>query len=127
MKYFLCEVCGNLVGLINEGGGELVCCGEPMKELKPKSTEEGTEKHLPVVTKDGNKIKVNVGSIPHPMTAEHHIDWISLVYNNKMEIAKLDPTASPEATFDIDGDFEYIEVYAYCNIHGLWKIKIESL
>lgn len=127
MKYFICEICGNLVGLITEGGGELVCCGEPMKELKTKTTDEGNEKHLPVVTKDGSKIQVNVGSIPHPMTEEHHIEWISIFYNNKMQMVKLDPTSKPEATFNVEEEYSDIEVYSYCNIHGLWQIKIESL
>lgn len=124
MKYFICEICGNLIGLITEGGGELVCCGEKMKELTPKSTEEGNEKHLPVITKDNFKIKVNVGSIPHPMTEEHHIEWISIFYNNKMQMIKLVPTSVPEVIFQVAEDFDYIEVYSYCNIHGLWKIKI---
>lgn len=127
MKYFLCEICGNLVALIDEGGGELVCCGEPMKELVPKSNDVGTEKHLPVVTKEGNKITVNVGSVEHPMTPEHYIEWISILYNNKTQLVKLEPVSKPTATFTVEEEFEFIEIYSYCNVHGLWKIKVESL
>jgi superoxide reductase len=121
MKYFLCNVCGNLVGLINEGGGKLVCCGEPMTELVPKTIDAGSEKHVPVVTVEGSKVTVKVGSIEHPMTEEHHIDWISIYYNETIQVVKLDPVSKPEATFEVSGNIGTIEVYSYCNIHGLWK------
>lgn len=125
MKYFLCEICGNLVELINVGGGELVCCGEPMTELVPKTIDSGTEKHLPVVTIDGTKVNIKVGSNKHPMTEEHYIDWISIYYNNKTQRAKLNHTDKPEVTFEVDEEFDTLEVYSYCNIHGLWKTEFK--
>ena len=126
MKYFLCNICGNLVELITIGGGELVCCGEPMTELIPKSVDVGSEKHLPVLTINGNKVNVKVGSVMHPMTEEHYIDWISIFYNGKMQRVKLDHTTDPEATFEVDEEYEKIEVYSYCNIHGLWKTEYKK-
>lgn len=121
MKFFKCNVCGNFVELINEGGGELVCCGEPMEELKPKTSDEGMEKHVPVVSKEDNKVTIEIGSVPHPMTEAHHIEWIIVKYNNKIERAKLKHDGEPVATFVIDEDVKEMEVYEYCNIHGLWK------
>lgn len=127
MKYFVCEICGNLVELIEEGGGELVCCGQPMKELKAKTNDEGNEKHLPVISDEGSKIYVKVGSIEHPMTEEHHIEWIAIYYNNKTQKIKLDHNSKPEAIFEITENYDSIQVYSYCNIHGLWKTEIKKL
>ncbi len=123
MKYFICEICGNLVELINEGGGELVCCGEAMTEIKARTTDEGTEKHLPIVQKNDSEVIVKIGSVEHPMTEEHHIEWISIHYNNKTQRIKLNPISKAEVTFKINGDIEKMEVYSYCNIHGLWKTE----
>lgn len=121
MRFFRCNICGNLIELINIGGGELVCCGEPMEELIPKTEDEGMEKHLPVVEQEGNQVTVKVGSIAHPMSEAHYIQWITIAYNNKVQHAKLKYTDEPQATFIIDEDVSEIEVYEYCNIHGLWK------
>ncbi len=123
MKYYLCEVCGNLVELIEEGGGELVCCGQPMKELVAKENDDGNEKHLPVVEVTGNEVKVKVGSIPHPMTPEHYIKWIVISYNGKCQRAALTPQLMPEAVFNVNEGITDLKVYAYCNIHGLWVKK----
>lgn len=126
MKYYLCEICGNLVGLIKSGGGKLVCCGEPMTELIPKTTEEGSEKHLPVVTVEGSKVTVNIGSVEHPMTEEHHIDFVTIYYNNRAQRFNLSHTGKPVATFTIDEEYSALEVYSYCNIHGLWKTEYKK-
>ncbi|HOP65816.1 MAG TPA: desulfoferrodoxin family protein [Bacilli bacterium] len=123
MKYYLCEICGNLVELVEEGGGELVCCGQPMKELIPKTTEEGNEKHLPIMEINGNKVIVKVGSVPHPMTSEHYIKWIVILYNGKCQRTKLTPESKPEAIFEIENNVTDIKAYAYCNVHGLWVSK----
>ncbi len=123
MKYYLCEICGNLVELVEEGGGELVCCGQPMTKLETKTTNEGNEKHLPVVEKNGNEIKVKVGSIAHPMAEEHYIKWIVISYNGKCQRVKLVPGSLPEATFIVNEEFSELEVYSYCNVHGLWMKK----
>ncbi len=126
MKYFLCNICGNLIELINIGGGKLVCCGEPMTELIPKTDDVGNEKHLPVVEVNGKVITVKIGSVEHPMTEEHYIDWISIHYNNKVQRLKLNHTEKPVAVFDIDEEYDTLEVYSYCNIHGLWKKEVKK-
>jgi superoxide reductase len=126
MKYFLCNICGNLVELITVGGGELVCCGEPMTELVPKTDDVGNEKHLPVVEINGSIVTVKIGSVEHPMTEEHYIDWISIFYNNKCQRVKLNHTEKPVAVFEIDEEYNTLEVYSYCNIHGLWKKEFKK-
>lgn len=121
MNNFKCNICGNLVGLINDGGGELVCCGEPMEKLVAKSENEGLEKHLPVVSFADKLLTVKVGSVPHPMTELHYINWIVIKYNNITQRKRLEYTDLPEAEFTISENFDSVEVYEYCNIHGLWK------
>ncbi len=122
VEFFKCEVCGNMVGLIKKGGGTLVCCGKPMTELKANTTEASEEKHIPVATKADGKINVQVGSVLHPMTPEHYIEWIALVSENGTERISLSPTDEPKAVFC---DKENAEVYAYCNLHGLWKVDVK--
>jgi superoxide reductase len=121
MLFYRCNLCGNLVELIINGGGELICCGEPMEKLIPKEKEEGNEKHLPVVEIKGNEVTVKVGNVAHPMTDSHHIEWILIFYNNKIQKIKLNYTDDPKATFIVEEDFNDMEIYEYCNIHGLWK------
>lgn len=121
MRLFKCNICGNIVELIDEGGGTLVCCGKPMEEKLIKTSEEGNEKHLPIVEIYENEIKVKVGSIEHPMTEEHYIEWIMIKYNDRKELIKLTPDDKPYATFKIQEDFNTMEIYEYCNVHGLWK------
>ena len=82
-SFYRCEVCGNLVELIEDGGGELVCCGEPMKLLTANTTDAATEKHVPVCTREGNKLHVVVGSVAHPMVDAHYIQWICVAQANK--------------------------------------------
>jgi len=122
VEFFKCEVCGNMVGLIKKGGGTLVCCGKPMTELKANTTEASEEKHIPVATKADGKIIVQVGSVLHPMTPEHYIEWIALVSENGTERISLSPTDEPKAVFC---EKENAEVYAYCNLHGLWKVDVK--
>lgn len=121
MKFYRCKICGNLVQLINDGGGELVCCGASMEELEPKTVDEGREKHIPVIERKDDVINVKVGSVPHPMTEAHYIEWIVIVYNNKVMRVNLHPNSDPSAKIKIEERFDEIEVYEYCNIHGLWK------
>ena len=119
MKLFKCEICGNLVELIEEGKGTLVCCGQAMTKLEVNSEETKFEKHIPVIKKVNNGIEVTVGSVMHPMLEEHYIEWIALVTPNKITKVLLKPGESPVTRFEIEDD-EYT-VYAYCNIHGLYK------
>ncbi len=118
IAFYRCEKCGNMVALLKKGGGTLTCCGQAMTELKANSTDASREKHVPVITRENGKIKVVVGSTPHPMLPEHHIEWIALVTGNKVDIVFLTPGMEPGAEFAeaVSGT-----VYAYCNIHGLWK------
>lgn len=121
MKVYKCNICGNVVELLENGGGELVCCGEAMHEMTAKTTDEGNEKHLPVVSVEGNKVIVHVGGIDHPMLENHYITKIFVVYNNKVLRKNLKYTDQPHAEFVLDEEFNTLEVYEYCNIHGLWK------
>lgn len=119
--FYFCEVCGNLVGLVLEGGGELVCCGQPMKKLVANTKDAAYEKHIPEVSVEGNKVTVKVGSVEHPMVPEHYIQFIYLVTKNGAQKKCLSPGEAPVAEFAlVDGD-EVIAVYEYCNLHGLWK------
>lgn len=121
MKYFHCEKCGNVVALLVEGGGELVCCGEPMVELKADTVDAAKEKHVPAVTREGNKIDVVVGSVEHPMQEKHYITFISAQQGDVLQIKQLKPGEAPKACFEVaDGP---VEVNEFCNLHGLWKAE----
>jgi len=115
-EIYKCAICGNIVEVVHAGGGTLVCCGEPMQLMKENSVDASIEKHVPVI----NGKKVIVGSVPHPMTEEHYIEWIEAESSNG-ESAKvfLKSSDKPEATFS----FKPIRARAYCNLHGLWKSK----
>ncbi len=123
-RFFLCEKCGNLVGVIHSSGVPMVCCGQKMTELVPKSTESGVEKHLPVVTVEGNVVTVNVGSVTHPMSEEHHIGWVYLETEQGGLRRVLAPTDAPVAVFTLGEGERPVAAYAYCNLHGLWKTDI---
>jgi len=122
VAFYKCEICGNLVGLIKNGGGQLVCCGKPMTELKANTTEASSEKHIPVATKEIGKITVQVGSNLHPMTEGHYIEWIAVVSDDGTERISLSPADEPKAVFC---DKKNAEIYAYCNLHGLWKAEVK--
>lgn len=123
LKFYRCEHCGNIAEKIIDSGVPLVCCGENMVELVPDSTDGATEKHVPVYEVDGNTVKVKIGSEPHPMLPEHYIQWIVLESKNGTQRKMLNPGDAPEAVFVLaDGD-EVVNIYDYCNIHGLWKTK----
>lgn len=118
VKFFKCEHCGNMVELIKAGGGTIVCCGDPMKELVPNTVEASKEKHIPVAERQDGELVVQVGSVPHPMLPEHFIEWIAVVSDTGIERIQLKPGEEPKAVF---GDKENVDIYEYCNIHGLWK------
>lgn len=120
INFYRCESCGNIVALIIKGGGTIACCGNPMTKLEANSTDAAKEKHVPVVTKEDGKIKVAVGSTLHPMLQEHYIEWIALVAEDKVEFKFLKPGEDPIAEFN---DMVSGEIYAYCNLHGLWTIE----
>lgn len=117
-EFYKCEHCGNVVGMLSKGGGTLVCCGEPMKLLEAKTADAGSEKHVPLVLPEKGKLVAWCGEIPHPMTAEHHIVFIALESERGLEIRYMEVGHPAEAEF---APVEHGTVYAYCNIHGLWK------
>lgn len=124
-KFYICKHCGNMIGMIKSSGVNVVCCGDPMTELKPNTVEASQEKHLPVVTIEGNSVKVKVGSVEHPMTEEHHIAWIYLETEQGGQRKKLAVGSKPEAEFALAGGDKVVGVYEYCNLHGLWLTKVE--
>jgi len=119
LQVYKCEICGNIVEVLHEGKGELVCCGEPMKLLVEGAVDAAKEKHVPVVEKTAAGIKAKVGSAPHPMEEKHYIEWIEVLADGKAYRQFLKPGDAPEATFNIQAD--RITAREYCNIHGLWK------
>ena len=121
VSFYRCELCGNIVGLIKNGGGQLVCCGKHMTKLEANSTDAAQEKHVPVAERKDGEIYVTVGSVEHPMTEEHYIEWIAVVSDKGTERVSLSPGEKPQAVFVDKGN---AVVYAYCNLHGLWKAEI---
>ena len=119
-QIYHCPLCGNLVEVLFTGAGELVCCGEPMKLLAGNTVDAALEKHVPVVTEMGDKIKVAVGSVPHPMEEKHYISMIEVCTKNKVYRRELKPGDAPEAIFRVKAD-KVLTVREYCNLHGLWK------
>ncbi|MCD7883638.1 MAG: desulfoferrodoxin [Lachnospiraceae bacterium] len=120
-KFYICEVCGNIVMKVEDKGTPLKCCGQTMKELIPGTTDAAVEKHVPVYQVEGNLVKVTVGSVEHPMLPEHYIAWIAVKTKEGFRLKELTPGEKPAAEFALcDGD-EVEEVYAYCNLHSLWK------
>ncbi|MFN3534102.1 MAG: desulfoferrodoxin [Desulfatiglandales bacterium] len=119
LQVYKCELCGNIVEVLNGGKGELVCCGQPMKLLVENTVDAAKEKHVPVIEKIEGGYKVKVGSVAHPMEEKHYIQWIELVGDGRSYIQFLTPGQAPEAQFDVEAK----DVYAreYCNLHGLWK------
>lgn len=122
MFLFCCSVCGNLVRVVKNGGGQPVCCGKPMQKLEPNTTDAAVEKHVPVAERKNGEVYVKVGSTVHPMSEEHYIEWIAITDGNSIQWRYLFPGDKPEAVF---GDQENAEIYAYCNLHGLWKVEIK--
>ena len=122
-RFFRCEHCGNLTGLIVDKGVPLVCCGEKMVELVPNTVEASTEKHLPSVTATVNDLSVQVGSVPHPMDEGHRIEFVFVATEQGGQRKRLNVGAEPKCGFCFTDD-KPVAVYAYCNLHGLWKTEL---
>jgi superoxide reductase len=123
VKFFKCNHCGNLIEMINNSGVRVVCCGEKMEEILPNTVEASVEKHLPVITKvDDCTIRVDVGSVAHPMLPEHFIEFIYL--ETETGVQRIPLSDKPSTEFCICKG-KPIAVYAYCNLHGLWKTEIK--
>jgi superoxide reductase len=119
LQIYKCEVCGNIVEVLHEGKGELVCCGQPMKLLVENTVNAAKEKHVPVIEKTASGVTVKVGSVAHPMEEKHYIEWIEITADGKAYRQFLKPGDSPEAVFEIKAN--KIEAREHCNLHGLWK------
>ena len=122
-KFYICEHCGNLVHVVNDARVPMMCCGQKMTKLEAGAVEASHEKHVPVVKVEGNSVRVEVGSVAHPMAEEHSILWVALesdkgLYRKHLEVGK-----APEAVFAL-ADEKPVAVYAYCNLHGLWKTEL---
>ncbi len=122
-RFFVCAHCGNIIGMINSSGVPVSCCGEPMKQLEPGTVDASLEKHVPVVSVKCKTVTVNVGEVTHPMTDEHYIMWVYLETTKGGQRKCLSPGDDPTVTFKL-GDEKAVAVYAYCNLHGLWKTDI---
>ena len=121
IRYFRCDKCGTLVESVHSSGVPMVCCGEKMRELVPGSVDAAVEKHVPVVSVEGSVVRVHVGSVTHPMTEEHLIEWITLETNRGVQCKTLSAGEAPEAVFALAEGEQAVAAYAYCNLHGLWK------
>ena len=121
MEFYVCKHCGNMIAFVENKGVPVVCCGERMARIEPNTTDAATEKHVPVVTVDGTKVHVSVGSVAHPMTQEHSIRWVAVETKHGNQRKTIAPGEAPEVDFAIVPGDEVVSVYAYCNLHGLWK------
>lgn len=120
-KFFICEHCGNMIAMVKDKCVPVMCCGQKMTELIPGTTDAAVEKHVPAYEVEGNVVKVKVGEVAHPMLEEHYIEWVSIQTKQGNQRKALNPGEAPEVCFALcDGD-EVEAVYAYCNLHGLWK------
>lgn len=119
LDVYKCDICGHIVEVLHEGGGELVCCGQPMLHMTENTVDASKEKHVPVVEKVTGGVRVKVGSVAHPMEEKHYIEWIELVADGRAYRQFLKPGDAPEAFFAVEAS----EFYAreYCNLHGLWR------
>ncbi len=119
LEVYKCDLCGNIVEVLHGGGGELVCCGQPMKLFTENTVDAAKEKHVPVIEKVDGGIKVKVGDVPHPMEEKHYIEFVELIADGKVYRQFLNPGEAPEAVFCIEAD--QVSAREYCNLHGLWK------
>ena len=121
LKFYLCKHCGNIIAFAKNSGVPVMCCGEKMTEIVPNTTDAAVEKHVPVVTAEGNKVTVSIGSVAHPMTEAHYIDWVAIQTKNGNQRKALLPTDEPKAEFPLFPGDEVLTALAHCNLHGLWK------
>ena len=120
-KYYICEHCGNIIQMVKDTGVPVMCCGQKMTELVAGSVDAAQEKHVPVYGVKDGIISVKVGEVEHPMLPEHYIEWIAVKTKQGYQRKMLTPQDAPAAQFALCEGDEVETVYAYCNIHGLWK------
>ena len=121
MKFYICKTCGNMIAMVKKSGVPVMCCGQKMTELEPGTTDAAVEKHVPVFEIKDNKVFVTVGSVEHPMLDEHFIEWIAVQTTAGNQRKALKPGDKPQACFALCDGEEVEAVYAYCNLHSLWK------
>ncbi len=121
VKFYRCAHCGNIIMKVHEAGVPVKCCGQNMEELIPGVSDGAAEKHVPAVEVDGKVVRVQVGSVEHPMADVHYIEWIALESKEGLAIKYLQPGVSPKAEFVLSESDEPVAVYEYCNLHGIWK------
>ena len=122
-QFFICEKCGNMIAMVKSSGVPMMCCGQKMTELIPGTSDGAHETHVPVFTVEGNQVHVTVGEVEHPMLEAHYIEWISLQTKQGNQRKELHPGEAPKACFALCEGDEVEAVYAYCNLHGLWKAE----
>ena len=122
-QFFICEKCGNMIAMVKSSGVPVMCCGQKMTELIPGTSDGAHEKHVPVFTVEGNQVHVTVGEVEHPMLEAHYIEWISLQTKQGSQRKELPPGEAPKACFALCEGDKVEAVYAYCNLHGLWKAE----
>ncbi|MEG2935446.1 MAG: desulfoferrodoxin family protein [Clostridium sp.] len=122
-KFYICEHCGNIIAYVKNSGVPVFCCGKKMQEIVPGTADASVEKHVPVIKVEGNVVTVEVGSVAHPMIPEHYIQWISLETKEGNQRKVLSPEDAPKVEFMITDSDEVKAVYAYCNLHSLWKAE----
>lgn len=120
-RFFICEHCGNIVAMVKDTGVPVMCCGQKMTEIIPGTADAAVEKHVPVYQVEGNVVKVQVGAVDHPMLPEHFIQWVSIQTRQGNQRKALKPGGEPKVCFALCEGDEVEAVYAYCNLHGLWK------
>ena len=123
MQFFICDGCGNMVALLKKGTCPIKCCGEPLRELVPNTTDAAQEKHVPAVTVEGNVVTVKVGSVEHPMLDAHYIEWIGIETSQGFYKKDLKSGDAPCARFLLTEGETLAAAYDYCNLHGLWKAE----
>ena len=121
MKFYRCEHCGQIVAIVRGTGVPIMCCGQAMKEIVPGETDAAVEKHVPVYEVKDQKVVVTVGSVEHPMVDEHYIEWVALETKKGNQRKAISPGQAPSVCFSMCEGDEVVAVYAYCNLHGLWK------
>lgn len=120
-KYYKCSVCGKIIAVVKDTPVPVMCCGKKMEEIIPGTVDAAAEKHVPVYKQDGDKIYVTVGEVEHPMLEEHYIEWIAVQTDAGVYRKSLKPGDEPKACFALCCGEKLEAVYAYCNLHGLWK------
>ena len=123
LKFYRCKICGKIIAIVKDTGVPTICCGQEMEQIIPGTTDASVEKHVPVITVNGNEVEVKVGSVDHPMALEHYIEWIALSTKQGNQRKCLKPGDAPVAKFALVAGDEVVKAYAYCNLHSLWSSK----